>query len=120
MRLLTDENIGLKVVTHLRSLSYDVVSAIEDYQSATDTKILTIAKRQKRILITTDKDFGELVFLRGLVPYGVILLRLREESAKNKIRVLDKLFKDERLKIAKKFAVITESQVRFRPIRTKL
>ncbi len=117
MKLLADENIGLKVVEYLRSLGHDVLSVIEDYQSAPDSKILTIAKKQKRILITGDKDFGELVYLRGLTPHGVILLRLRDETPENRIKVLDKLFKREDLTLKKSFTVVSEGQVRTRSIK---
>lgn len=56
--------------------------------SKPDTDILSIANKDNRILLTTDKDFGELVFKEKLVHSGVILLRLKDESVENKKRVL--------------------------------
>lgn len=56
--------------------------------SKPDTDILSIANKDNRILLTTDKDFGELVFKEKFVHSGVILLRLKDESVENKKRVL--------------------------------
>lgn len=116
MKFLTDENIGFKIVEFLRSKKHDVISVVESFTSENDSTILTIAKKEKRILITSDKDFGELVYLKGLSPYGVILFRLRDESVKNKVKVLNKLLKKYEKRLKKNFTVVTESQVRLRKL----
>lgn len=88
MRFITDENLGIRVPQYLRTLGYDVISVIEVALSKPDTDILDIANREDRIILTTDKDFGELVFKEKLAHAGVILLRLRNESVENKKKVL--------------------------------
>lgn len=88
MKFITDENLGIRVPKYLRTLGYDVISAIEVALSKPDTDILYIANEEDRIILTTDKDFGELVFKEGLAHSGVILLRLKDESVENKKRVL--------------------------------
>lgn len=88
MKFITDENLGIRVPQYLRALGYDVISAIEVALSKPDTDILDIANREDRIILTTDKDFGELVFKEKLAHCGVILLRLKDESVTNKKRVL--------------------------------
>src|SRR3989344_4640842 len=88
MKFIADENLGIRVPKYLRSLGYDVISAIEVALSRPDTDILSISNRENRIILTSDKDFGELVFKEGLAHSGVILLRLRDESVENKKRVL--------------------------------
>ncbi|MBI2011521.1 DUF5615 family PIN-like protein [Candidatus Daviesbacteria bacterium] len=88
MRFITDENLGVKVPEFLRSLGYDVISATEVALSKPDIDILNLANKENRILVTSDKDFGELVFKEKLVHEGVILLRLKDESVENKKKVL--------------------------------
>lgn len=115
MKLLTDENIGLEVVEFLRSKRHSVLSAIEGYQGYSDLKILKIAARDNRVIITSDTDFGELIFYHKLPHRGVILLRLRGESNLNKIKVLRKILTTYKDKIKNKFVVVTEDKVRIRP-----
>lgn len=62
MKLLVDECFDIKLVKSLRDAGYDVAYIIELAPSITDREVLEIAYQQERILITEDKDFGELVF----------------------------------------------------------
>lgn len=77
-----------------------------------DESIIERAYHGNYILITNDKDFGELVF-RMMKPHkGVILLRLKDERPKNKIAVLKRvleLYSDE---LFNNFIVVTEKTVR--------
>lgn len=88
MKFITDENLGIQIPNFLKNLGYDVISAIEVALSQPDIDILKIANKTNRILLTTDKDFGELVFKEKLIHSGVILLRLKDESVENKKKVL--------------------------------
>lgn len=85
MKFLVDESVEFPVVTFLRSIGQTPVSIAEDAPSIRDTDVLAAARRAKRILLTNDKDFGELIFLHGLAHRGVILLRLFTEDAETKI-----------------------------------
>ena len=91
MKFIADENLGIKVPKYLKSLGYNIVWVQKISPGAPDIRILEKANREKRILITLDKDFGELVFKEKLASAGVILLRLKDESVENKKRVLLKL-----------------------------
>src|SRR5579864_7900450 len=90
MKFLTDENLGIKIPHYLKDLGFDVISVIDISPGITDPEVLHIANEQDRILITLDKDFGELVFKEGLIHSGVILLRIKDESIENKKRILQK------------------------------
>ena len=62
----------------LIDLGHDVLSAREGYSHATDETLLALAYEERRVLVTEDKDFGELVFLRRLPhPCIVRLVGLR-------------------------------------------
>jgi len=76
MRFLANENIPLASVRQLRDAGHDVVAVIEESPGATDIQVLARAHEESRILLTFDRDYGELIFQRGLpVPAGVIYLR---------------------------------------------
>lgn len=76
MRFLADENIDPVTVDALRDSGHDVAWIMTDAPGSPDEGILTRAGLEDRILLTYDKDFGELVFHRGMAAdSGVILLR---------------------------------------------
>lgn len=93
LKYLADENLGIRVPVFLRSLGLDITSIAEDYPGASDIQVLKLANTQDRILITLDKDFGELVYKERLIHPGIIFLRLKDESIKNKMHVLRRVLK---------------------------
>ncbi len=83
MRLLADENFPGDAVRLLRQAGYDVSWVRTDAPGSADDEIISQAQRQGRIILTFDKDFGELIFRLGrTVRHGVILFRLSPMSAK--------------------------------------
>lgn len=74
-RLLADESLGLKVAQNLAKLGFNIVAIGDVARGATNGKVLTQATDEKRILVTTDKDFGYLVFKEKLAVHGVIKTR---------------------------------------------
>ena len=81
MRLLANENFPGLAIIALRSHGHDVVWIREDSPGIDDRAVLSRATTEGRILITFDKDFGELVFRLGLnAPSGVILFRIPPDS----------------------------------------
>ena len=80
MRVLADENILNQVVIRLRAAGYDVRWAQESDRGEADPNLLELATREGRMLITYDKDFGELVHRGGMsAPHGVILFRIHND-----------------------------------------
>ena len=78
-----------------------------------DDRVMEIAQAEGRILITNDRGFGEKVFRERRQHHGVVFLRLTNERADNKIRVLRQLLSQHSDAIANRFVVVTETQVRF-------
>ncbi len=87
MKFLADANIEKEIVNSMRGMNIDVKWMLEDKPDAADEDIISIASLENRILVTNDKDFGELVFRQQLLSSGVILLRNKGISVgdKNKI-----------------------------------
>lgn len=115
MKLATDENISLEVVQFLRAAGHNVVSVIEELPGASDLTVLQKAAHEYRILITSDTDFGELIYNQKLSHKGIILLRLENETNPNKIKALSGLLKTYKAKLKNKFVVVTETKIRIRP-----
>lgn len=114
MKFLADENIPLAVVAFLRKQGYDVVSIIQLSPGSSDASVLLKAEEEQRILVTSDTDFGELIYHVGHRHAGIILLRLDDQRNANKIRVLRKLLKLHREDIPDAFVVVTETTIRIR------
>jgi predicted nuclease of predicted toxin-antitoxin system len=76
MRLLADENIPRTVIEALARRGHDVRSVVDLGRGASDPQIILSAQRERRIILTFDKDFGGLAFRAGRRSSGgIILLR---------------------------------------------
>ncbi len=83
MRLLANENFPLDAIQALRADGHDVAWIREDARGSEDEEVLARAQREDRILITFDKDFGELAFRSKLsATNGIILFRISTPSSK--------------------------------------
>jgi len=75
-RLLLNENIPLPAAAELRLRGCDVVTVAERGQGMTDEAVLKLAVRERRWIVTFDRDYGERVYGRGLpAPPAILLLR---------------------------------------------
>ncbi|MDO8436300.1 MAG: DUF5615 family PIN-like protein [bacterium] len=113
-KFLADENIAPRVVDALRKEKFDVLSIYEEKLSgASDASILKLAQKEKRIILTHDKDFGNLIRQPHLPHSGVILLRLRDQSPQNVIIHLAPFLKEIKLnKIKNRLVVLQEGKIR--------
>ena len=115
MRFIVDECTGPAVARWLQQHQHDVFSVYEQARGLDDGEVLQKALEEGRILITNDKDFGELIFHQRRAHRGVVLLRLGDERAGNKIRVLNLLLRGYADQLAGNFVVATEKRVRISP-----
>src|SRR3712207_1941673 len=90
MRFLIDESSDARVAAHLIRLGHDATTVARDHAaSLDDAEVLAIAHRERRILITDDRDFGEFVFRLGQPHAGVIYFRLAETTLAARIARLN-------------------------------
>ncbi len=100
----------------LIDLGHDVLSAREGYSHAADETLLALAYVERRVLVTKDKDFGELVFLRRLPhPCIVRLVGLRVTGEVDAMRDLIERHGDAMREGA--IVVVTGRRVRIRSAR---
>ena len=74
MKLLLDTCVWGKACKELQSAGHDVVWAGDWPEDPGDDEILERAHRERRVLVTLDKDFGELAIVRGIPHFGIIRL----------------------------------------------
>ena len=84
MNFLADESRPGPVIRALRQAGHDVVAIAETAAGATDDQVLDRALAERRVLITEDRDFGNLVYARGRLSAGVILLRFPNSARRAK------------------------------------
>lgn len=75
VRFLADESCDFLVVRALRGAGHDVLAVAERARQSTDPEVLARALEERLVLLTEDKDFGQLVFSAGRGASGVVLIR---------------------------------------------
>lgn len=114
MRFLADENFPRSSVVRLRDAGHDVAFVAEDSPSMGDPDVLDRAIREGRILLTLDRDYGELVYRRGLsAPPGVLYFRFTEAEQTYAERLLQMLSAGD-VPIIGHFTVLTRTAYRQR------
>ena len=82
-RLLADENIPAKAIEALRVAGLDVLSIREHAPGISDEEVLRLAVAQDRVLVTFDRDYGELIFGQGRTPPpSIIFIRIFPPDSK--------------------------------------
>jgi predicted nuclease of predicted toxin-antitoxin system len=116
MRILANENFPGPVVQALRARAEDVAWVAEDMRAANDEAVLARAQTEGRIVVTLDKDFGELAFKAGLpATCGIVLFRLTGRSPEeDNARAMAALA--EPREWAGHFAVVQDDRIRIRPL----
>ncbi len=75
-----------------------------------------IAYKKNRVLLTVDKDFGELAFRTKKRSRGIVLYRLAGLSNQEKSIILLKVFDERNGELANNFTVVTKNQVRIKKL----
>lgn len=116
MRLLADECCDAGLVEALRRDGHDVTYVLESMRAASDTEVLQRAWEEGRLLMTEDKDFGELVYRLRRPVQGIILLRFAPEERALKVPRLRALLDREAERLGGAFVVLDAEKARIRPL----
>lgn len=112
MRFVMDAGVGTSVETLLRNLGHFVVAVRDLNPHLPDEQVLALARRHEAIIITMDKDFGELVFRTAAPHYGVLLLRLEEASGTERAAALQRILASHAAELPGCFAVFQHDRLR--------
>jgi predicted nuclease of predicted toxin-antitoxin system len=114
MNLVADEGVDKAVVDGLRAAGFSVTYFAEHGAGADDTEVLVAANVAQSLLLTCDKDFGELVFRNQLSTAGVVLIRLDGLSADLKSRTVVEAVRGHGEAMLHAFTVISPGIMRIR------
>ena len=116
MKFVVDESADAEIVHLLRSEKHEVIYVAESAPSVADIDVLSLAHNQNAILITADKDFGELVFRKKRPSSGVILIRIPPYVPGAGSSSLRELVDQKGQLLNKTFVVLKEDTIRIRPL----
>jgi predicted nuclease of predicted toxin-antitoxin system len=112
MRLLANENLPLDAVTALRENGHDIIWIRDEARGSNDEQVLARAQQEDRILVTFDKDFGELAFRSKLsAASGIILFRITAISSQHVAQVAVEALAS-RTDWAGHFSVVEDQRIR--------
>lgn len=114
MNLVADESVDGQIVYRLRKDGHRVWYVAEELPSITDHDVLCIAQQQNAVLVTADKDFGELVYRLRQAMSGVVLIRLAGMRTDEKAALVSFAFQKHEVEMANAFSVIGRRTIRIR------
>ncbi len=114
MNFLADESVDRQIVERLRRDRHHVQYVAEMEPGISDDMVLDLASREAALLLTADKDFGEMVFRQHLYTQGVVLIRLAGLSPARKAEVVASVINQHVTELPHTFAVIAPGIFRIR------
>jgi len=114
LKFLVDVGVGKKVEKWLLRNGYDLKAVRDINPKMEDDKILSIAISENLMVVTMDKDFGELVYNSGLPHSGVLLLRLEGAKSDEKVKAIEKILSEYLDRLPNNFCVFQHGRLRIR------
>lgn len=114
MKLIADENVDRPIVELLRKSGFIIYYIQEMEPGITDEQVIQRANNEGALLLTSDSDFGEMVFRQGKIVQGIILMRLAGLSFQRKGEILIRAIKEHEDNLYGNFTVISPSAIRIR------
>ena len=116
MVFLANENFPRASVLLLRN-EHTVHSIIEEFPGTDDPFVLSLAKEREAIILTFDKDYGELIYHRKLpVPPGVIFFRMDPLTPSEPAHIILEYLKQAEISFAGLFSTISRQKLRQREL----
>jgi len=114
LKFLIDVGVGKQVEHYLQTQGYDIKTVRAIDNKMPDTDIIHLAVAENRMVITMDKDFGELVYHCGMAHSGVLLLRLEEATGTQKVQVIADILANYSTQIFHCFCVFQNDKLRIK------
>ena len=114
MKFVADESVDFPIVERIRQDGHSVWAVVEMDAGIADDLVLDHANQQNAVLLTADKDFGELVFRLKRLNLGVVLVRLAGLPPKRKAEIVVRVIAEKGEELKEAFSVITANALRIR------
>ena len=115
MRFLADESCDANITRALQDAGHEVLMVFDVSPQAEDAEVIRLALEENRILLTEDKDFGQLVFASGSPTHGVILFRYHLQGRPAVIHTVVEFLEKHGQELVNRFVVIQPGRVRPNP-----
>lgn len=113
MDFLANENFPVNSIRLLRIAGHNIASIIEDTPGVKDYTILKRAYEEKRLILTFDRDYGELIYKhRSITPVGVVYFRFSPSTPEEPAKILIDILEEGKIQLLGKFTVIERGRVR--------
>ncbi len=120
MKLVLDESIERQITDALSGEGYKIWYIHDMERGVSDDKVLALANTNDALLLTADKDFGELVFRKKMISTGVVLFRVFGISNSEKAALAVHVMREHGDKLLNAFTVVTPETIRIRNINSLL
>ncbi len=117
MNFLADAHISVEMVAMTRNLGHDCLDASVIPSRMQDIDVLRMAAADARVVVTSDKDFGELVFVHGIACPGVVLIRVALADESDRVAHVRSAWSKVMSRLPGSFVTITTSAIRARPLK---
>jgi predicted nuclease of predicted toxin-antitoxin system len=114
VKIIADESVDYAIIQALRIKGFEIYSITEQSPGIDDKKVLAIANQYKGLLITEDKDFGELTYRLNKKHHGILLIRLSGLPRNERINLVCELIFDHSEKLSGSFSVLNEQGLRIK------
>jgi predicted nuclease of predicted toxin-antitoxin system len=115
-KFLADESVDFRLITYLRDNGYEIKAIMEINPGISDEEVLSMSNDMGVVLITEDKDFGELTYRLRKKNQGVILIRMDGLTIEKKVLKIQQILQNYLPELKGKFTVATIDKVRIKQI----
>jgi predicted nuclease of predicted toxin-antitoxin system len=122
MRFVADENVDPRIIARLRQDGHEVYSVYESNRGLKNAEVLALANQRQAVLVTEDKDFGEMLQREGRKAVGVLLVRLPDKtvSLDQKVEMVAHTVEEYGHRLQGSLTIIKPEGVRSRPIKQQM
>lgn len=115
-KFLLDANLSPETRKYLvKKFKLDAIDLISKNKSSlSDEAVVKLAKREKRVIITFDLDFGEIYYFSERGKIGIIVLRIKDQTVESVNKTLDKFFHNvaNNINLENSLIIIDENKIR--------
>ena len=117
MEFLANENVPIASISLLRQTPHKILSVYEEMPGASDRAIMAKAHKESLIILTFDRDYGELIFkYQADPPGGLVHFRFDPENPEEPAAILLSLLRGDSIQLQGKYTVLTRERIRQRPL----
>lgn len=115
LKILADESVDYRIIVSLRDIGYTITSVVDSQPGLSDYEIVKWAQKDKLLILTEDRDFGELVFSQKMKT-GVLYLRYHHSKWQSISKICQAVIEKYMDELYSRFTVVTEKKIRTREI----